>query len=230
MRGPCFPCARCPAEISSRLAGLDGQAEGAAHTSTAGPPGNPGKTGTAAAPSLPLRLGPGSALPVAVPAVPAARQALAQGSGLRPSPPRAGGEAGPCCAGEAWLPRCIPEPSSLPASPTGRVTRFPQGRRHPVPVPPEPAPPPPLPHGAASSAQAQPSAGDERALAVPGSAGGSSKVTPRRKCRRSEQPVGTAEQHGGDPCTRGQRARRASAPSGLIPTGQGEERGGTADS
>lgn len=32
VRGPCFPCARCPVEISSRLAGLDGQPEEAAHT------------------------------------------------------------------------------------------------------------------------------------------------------------------------------------------------------
>lgn len=85
MRGPCFPCARCPAEISSRLAGLDGQAEEAACAEhRRGRPETWGKTGTAAAPSLPAaaRSLARSTLPAAALAV---RRAPARGSGRSPS-------------------------------------------------------------------------------------------------------------------------------------------------
>lgn len=79
-RGPRFPRARCPAEISPRLAGLDGQPEEAARTGRRGRPrclpGNPPGTGTAAAPArgtVPAQPSPCSA-------------AAARGRARRPNP------------------------------------------------------------------------------------------------------------------------------------------------
>lgn len=141
--------ARCPAEISSQLAGLDGKRP---HVpSTAGPPGNPGETGTAAAPAL-------LPCPGACPAPQCRGLAL-------------------CCHPMCWQPRgkagvvrrrkgtaaalrlpapCLPQPGwggdlvpSWPVSPRAGAARA-------------GAPPTALPTAAASSAHAQPSARDER--------------------------------------------------------------------
>lgn len=116
----------------------------------------------------------------------------------------------------------------------GKATR---GWRHPV--PPEPAPSlRPFPAGAAGSARAQPSVWDGRVLPGYRGAGGSLKVTPRPRGTAALLSNATDER-----CPWGLRSsmevtpalgvsglRRASAPSGLIPTGQGEERGGGTDS
>lgn len=121
---------RCPAEISSQLAGLDGKRPRV--PSTAGPPGSRGETGTAAAPALPP--------------CPTARAA-----------PQCRGPALHCCSmcwqpcGKAravWRRKGTAATLHLPApylplpSPVGMMTWLPRGPCHPVLVLPEPAPSP----------------------------------------------------------------------------------------
>lgn len=115
VRGPCFPCTRCPVEISSRLAGLDRQPEEAAQRAPWGPPGNLGKTGTAAAPSLPA-----AARSPLNPPHGCARRLPSPRAGVRAfAVIRAGGNVakpGPCCTGKARLSRCASQRRACPWS------------------------------------------------------------------------------------------------------------------